>query len=99
MTSALFQSLFDLEIAIEIKKVHKRFITLPITDNTIILARRAIKFLNLRHFIQFPAKFYPVSPSNPIFKKIFDITHNSLHHGGGGKYTIPPPLLNQPKFN
>ena len=31
MTSALFQSLFDLEIAIEIRQVHKRFIILPIT--------------------------------------------------------------------
>ena len=30
-TSALFQSLFDLEIAIEIRQVHKRFIKLPIT--------------------------------------------------------------------
>ena len=31
MTSALFQSLFDLETAIEIRQVHKRFIKLPIT--------------------------------------------------------------------
>ena len=30
MTSALFQSLFDLEIAIEIRKALKRFIKLPI---------------------------------------------------------------------
>ena len=30
-TSALFQSLFDLEIAIEIRQVHKRFIKLSIT--------------------------------------------------------------------
>ena len=44
MTSALFQSLFDLETAIEIRQVHKRFIKLPIT---FILTRRAIKFLDL----------------------------------------------------
>ena len=31
LTSALFQSLFDLEPAIEIRQVHKRFIKLPIT--------------------------------------------------------------------
>ena len=31
LTSALFQSLFDLEPAIEIRQVHKRFITLSIT--------------------------------------------------------------------
>ena len=31
LTSALLQSLFDLEIAIEIRQVHKRFIILPIT--------------------------------------------------------------------
>jgi len=30
-TSALFQSLFDLEIAIEIRQVHKSFIKLTIT--------------------------------------------------------------------
>ena len=40
----MFQSLFDLEIAMEIRQVPKRFIKLP---NTIILARRAIKFLDL----------------------------------------------------
>ena len=31
LTSALFQSLFDLEEAIEIRQVHKRFIKLPMT--------------------------------------------------------------------
>ena len=31
MTSALFQRLFDLEKAIEIRQVHKSFIKLPIT--------------------------------------------------------------------
>jgi len=31
MTSAMFQSLFDLEIAMEIRQVPKRFIKLPIT--------------------------------------------------------------------
>ena len=31
LTSALFQSLSDLEIAIEIRQVHKRFIKLPLT--------------------------------------------------------------------
>ena len=41
MTSTLFQSLFDLEIVIEINQAHTRFIKLPY--NT----RRAIKFLNL----------------------------------------------------
>ena len=46
LTSALFQSLFDLEPAIEIRQVHKRFIKLVITYNT-ILARHAIKFLDL----------------------------------------------------
>ena len=30
-TSALFQSLFDLGIAIEIRQIYKRFIKLPIT--------------------------------------------------------------------
>ena len=45
--SALFQSLFDLETAIEIRQVHKRFIKLPNAYNTIILARRALKFLGL----------------------------------------------------
>ena len=30
LTSALFQSLFDLETFIEIRQVHKRFIKLPI---------------------------------------------------------------------
>ena len=30
LTSDLFQSLFDLETAIEIRQVHKRFIKLPI---------------------------------------------------------------------
>ena len=38
------QSLFDLETAIEIRQVHKRFIKLPIT---FILTQRAIKFLDL----------------------------------------------------
>ena len=42
MTSALFQSLFDLETAIELRQVHKRFIKLL---KTLILARRAMKFL------------------------------------------------------
>ena len=45
MTSALFQSLFDLEIAIEIKTSTETFH--KITYNTIVLARRAIKFLDL----------------------------------------------------
>ena len=31
LTSALFQRLFDQEIAIEIRQVHKVFIKLPIT--------------------------------------------------------------------
>ena len=31
LTSALFQNLFDLEIAIEIRQPHKCFIKLPIT--------------------------------------------------------------------
>ena len=31
LTSALFQSLFDQEIAIEIRQVHKRFIKLPVS--------------------------------------------------------------------
>ena len=31
LTSALFQSLFDLVTAIELRQVHKRFIELPIT--------------------------------------------------------------------
>ena len=43
MKIQLFQNLFELEIAIDIRQVHKRFIKLPITQ--IILARRAIKFL------------------------------------------------------
>ena len=41
----MFQSLFDLETAIEIRQVHKHF--KKNTYNTIILARRAIKFLGL----------------------------------------------------
>ena len=45
MTSALFQSLFDLEIAIEIKTSTETFH--KITYNTIVLARRAVKFLDL----------------------------------------------------
>ena len=42
MTSALLQSLFDLETAIELRQVHKHFIKLL---KTLILARRAMKFL------------------------------------------------------
>ena len=47
LTYVLFQSLFDIEISIEIRQVHKRFIKLPIGFNTIILARRAIKLLDI----------------------------------------------------
>ena len=47
-----FQSLFDLEIAIEIRQVRKCFIKLP-TYNSIILARPAIKFLYL-NFLYLP---------------------------------------------
>ena len=47
LTDVLFQSLFDIEISIEIRQVHKRFIKLPIGYNTIILARRAIKLLDI----------------------------------------------------
>ena len=45
----MFQSLFDLEIAIEMRQVHKRTFN-KITFNTIILARRAIKILELNCF-------------------------------------------------
>ena len=41
LTSALFQSLFDLEIAIEKRQAHKRFIKL------LILVRRAITLFDL----------------------------------------------------
>ena len=46
LNSALFQSLFDLKIPIEISQVHNRFIKL---SYTIILAQRAVKFLDLNY--------------------------------------------------
>ena len=47
LKSILTSALFDLEPAIEIRQVHKRFIKLVITYNTIILPRHAIQFLDL----------------------------------------------------
>ena len=44
MTTALFQSLFDLETAIEKRQVHKRFIKLHVQ---FFLPPRAINFLDL----------------------------------------------------